>query len=89
MMAKWLQQLLASHRDTMPSGRSEIFLSSSALGKVSKHFYFSEVPCLIAQSTKLGHKLIGECCGLICSGNHSDKGFVIVLVDFDQKKLAL
>lgn len=56
---------------------------------MSKHFYFSEVLHLVAQSTKLGHKFIGECYELTGSGNHSDKGFVVVLVDRDQKELTL
>lgn len=57
--------------------------------KLSKHFCLSEASHLIAQSTTLGHKLPGECRGLTGSGNHSDKGFVIVLVDLDQRQVTL
>lgn len=75
MVAKWLQQLLASHMHTTPSRRSESVLSSSALRMVSRHFYFSEVPHSMAQRPRLGHMLIGECYGPTGSGNRCDKGF--------------
>lgn len=47
------------------------------------------MPHLTAQSTKLGHMFPGEGYGLTGSGSHSDKGFVIVLVDLDQKEVTL
>lgn len=53
------------------------------------HFYFSEVHHLVAQRPKLGHTLIREYYGVIGSGTHCGKVFVIDLVGSDQKELTL